>query len=132
MDQLPYPDEDLPERQMSLAQFNQRALRYLEQAEYIGHAAFVQFVLAGRYEHHQESRRAILDPELDAVPLVQEELTLTRDFDSLIGISTNLPFTTSFNIFPVPPFRDTMIADNHLLYSFRRPVRWYSSFHCLY
>ncbi|KAG1861526.1 hypothetical protein DFJ58DRAFT_872254 [Suillus subalutaceus] len=40
--------------------------------------------------------------------------TITRDIDSVIGVSRSLPYTTALSIWPVPPFRETLTKDNHV------------------
>jgi hypothetical protein len=47
-------------------------------------------------------------------PPSEDALRLTRDFDSGIGISRNLPFTCALSIYPVPSFRDTLKKSNYL------------------
>lgn len=64
--------------------------------------------LAGCQDSH-----AVLSSSLHAPDVNELPLTLTRDFDSLVGITNDLPFQVSFSIYPVPRFRDTMSADNH-------------------
>ncbi|KIK32002.1 hypothetical protein CY34DRAFT_102396, partial [Suillus luteus UH-Slu-Lm8-n1] len=39
---------------------------------------------------------------------------VTRDLDSVIGVSDTLPYTSTLSIWPLSPFRETLRKDNHV------------------
>ena len=47
-------------------------------------------------------------------PLLLPQLQISRDFDSLIGTTSNLPYTVALAVYPVPPFHETLIYTNHI------------------
>ena len=122
---LPYPDEPLPVRAFGFVQFNGLCNELLNRQSPDRDndtTDFVRFALAGRYILFDELRRAYVHPTLTLPPVLDVPLTLTRDFDSLIGISNDLPFSVPISIFPVPRFRDTLTSDNHLTWRMVDPV----------
>ncbi|KAG1893334.1 uncharacterized protein F5891DRAFT_1196566 [Suillus fuscotomentosus] len=80
---------------------------------------FIRFVLAGRIgpeaDEEVDQCRIILNAQQD-IPHVppRPETTITRDIDFVIGLSRSLPYTTALSVWPVPPFKETLIKDNHL------------------
>lgn len=74
---------------------------------------FVQLVLAGKAYRGSEPFRVRLDP-LAGADLNTDRLIAVRDYDSLIGITDDLPFRRSIALYPVPNFQDTLSRPNHL------------------
>ena len=121
---LPYPDELLQEREMSIQEFNAIAKELLLGGE-DAVKAFVQFTLAGRHTNDEGVvERITLAPERGLPdPRDHQDIAIhRRDFDSLIGITTDWPFTVPVSIYPVPPFEFTFKKDNHLKRRIHRPV----------
>ena len=125
----PYPDEDLPIMSLSLQEFNELARNLLVHSMEDGgdplHHRFTNFVLAGRYvtaagiEH-----RVHIDPTKNVVPTEQiDDLVVTRDYDSLIGICQELPFRCALSMFPISNFRDALRISNHIKWRVTSPVR---------
>ena len=140
-----YPDEPLPSSQMSLRQFSSRAKKLYELG--IGNTEadpdygrteamlpFLRFVLAGRmtvgdllpeeYDHEfGETKRVVVNAMEENVHDEITDYTLRRDFDSLIGLSKTLPFSTCFYVYPVPDFKLTMTRRNwnHLFHRMTLP-----------
>ena len=108
-----YPDEDLPEIQLSLKEFVDKATGILEGPNDI--YQFCRMVLAGRIEVDGEDHRIFVNPRQDLLPIRPSRLTLTRDYDSISACSTNLPFKVPLSIYPVAPFKETLTKDIHLL-----------------
>ncbi|KAG1861501.1 hypothetical protein DFJ58DRAFT_657457 [Suillus subalutaceus] len=80
---------------------------------------FIRFALAGRVgpEADEEVDRCQirLNAQQGIAPIPpRPESTITRDIDSVIGVSRSLPYTTALSIWPVPPFRETLTKDNHV------------------
>ncbi|KAG1823820.1 uncharacterized protein BJ212DRAFT_1476684 [Suillus subaureus] len=80
---------------------------------------FIRFVLAGRIgpeaDEEVDRCRISLNAQQGVAPLPpRPETTITRDIDSVIGVSRSLPYTTALSVWPVPPFKETLTRDNHL------------------
>jgi len=73
---------------------------------------FLQFVLAGRTEVEDTIRHVTLNACQGLAP--PYDYAVSRDYDSLIGVSYDLPYTCHLAINPVPPFRDTLFKHNHM------------------
>jgi hypothetical protein len=106
-----YPDEDLPELQLSLRQFV--AIAGVLHAREQDSDAFVRFVLAGRWKGH----RIFINSRQDAAAPPKGQYIFRRDFDSAIGVTRDLPFIVPLAVFPVASFRDTLTTDNHIKYN---------------
>lgn len=142
-----YPDEPRPSVTVSIDDFNRRAQHIMTQCSYnnveppyskpLRIWRFVRFVLAGRdsnecedvteqlcYDSNQgpfkEQARIILNPSLDHQSLATDNITITRNIASTIGITRDLPYnsTVSLSIYPVPNSDMTMVRENwnHLYY----------------
>ena len=106
-----YPTDD-----WSLEQFVDHAKSLLEQ-ENVESAVehFLQFALAGKFHDPLGNPRLVkLNPLLDSPSISTLQTTATRDFDSLIGITNDLPFLCPLAIYPIPTFRDTLTKSNRL------------------
>lgn len=102
---------DLELENMSLYKFLQKAQQLLEDEE---QADFVRFVLTGRHAGKQAYINAILNslPE-------DEELGATRDYDSLLGIDSNIRLTGPLTVYPVSKREDVLFQNIHIHYNFR-------------
>ena len=127
----PFPHEKLPTETWSLSTFNAKAREMLQQSTVTD---FVNLTLAGRWKdntHGDDSgdeenseegddgeRRISIDPFTDCYSHNGlENVVITRDFDSLIGITNNLPLMCTLAVYPVPNFRDRLMKSNHLDHS---------------
>ena len=92
---------------------------------------FLDLVLAGRHtDPDQVLHRVKIDvlrdaDHIDTIP----EVKITRDYDSIIGLSTKLPYTVPLSILPVPNFNDCMRRTNHLKVPIQPTVCYRRSFH---
>lgn len=118
-----YPDDrEIDAIQLSFQEFCDKARDLFlalqdassEQEEKAAAKAFYRFVLAGRTysEDHIPKHITVnacqgLSPEVD--------YSITRDFDSLIGYSKDLPYTQHIELSPIPNFRFTLKTNNHML-----------------
>ena len=125
----PYPDEPLPVLNLSLKEFNEKAYQLLNYSFSNRvdpmHHKFVNFVLAGRYqEHHSpDEHRVYIDIHKNTASTADlEGLQITRDYDSVIGITDNLPFRLSIAIYPLPNFALSLKKSNHLMRTISTPV----------
>ena len=109
------PPEWLPTVEWSLKQFVDHAKTVLFDREGDAIHRFLQRVLAGKLvDHTGGSRRVRINPLLDAELAGSLPLRATRDFDSLIGITDDLPFRRSIAVYPITNFRDRLCKSNHL------------------
>ncbi len=85
---------------------------------------FLQLALAGKaIASDGDVRRIRLSPSKGTPSALGTAINVTRDFDSMFGISNDLPFRRSFAVFPVPSFRDTVTKDNHITRMIETVVR---------
>jgi len=117
-----FPHEPLPLQQISLTNLVATA----QDCE--NDLTLMNLMLCGRhgntvpprqFETHQ---RVSVNARMDATVPEVYEVILTRDYDSAIGITRNLPFTVPLAVFPVPPFGETLKKDNHLTYTMPSPT----------
>jgi hypothetical protein len=121
---LSYPNQWCPTQEWTLRKFHQTARTYLHADCPDALDYFLKLVLAGQALDEQgKIIRVHLIPE-DDTPFFDslDGAVAVRDFDSLLGVSNDLPFVRSFSIFPVPSFRDTLVKNNHLHKTIRQPV----------
>ena len=117
----PYPDEQLPSVTYSIQEFNARAKAILTGGARI--PEFVNFALAGRVVDGVGQKRVTIDVFKDCEQLQgRDDVTTTRDYDSVIGVTRNLPFCGPFSIYPAPNFRDCLTRSNHLKKRIQLPV----------
>ena len=134
-------DELPPFEDVSLAQFNANATRILGEREYnrrladralteeqkmeiaVEHqydlCAYMKYVITGQDEVNDTTAR--IQVLRDALPgsWIDDNVEITRDFDSLIGFSTTLPLRCPLSIYPVVPFKDTLTKAVHVEYNLR-------------
>ena len=75
---------------------------------------FVQAAVCGLLDGHQ----SVIDIEGNRVSNNPECLDLSRDIDSVIGISSVLVPRTYLTLYPLADFRDTLQKSVHISYSF--------------
>ncbi|PCH38800.1 hypothetical protein WOLCODRAFT_158336 [Wolfiporia cocos MD-104 SS10] len=99
---------------MSLGTFVARAKELLEGDE-PDIKAFVDFVMAGRVDDEGDQSHIVVNPRLEMHGVRRcEHARVFRDYDSLIMISQDLPFSSAPTVYPVPMFRDTLTKTVHL------------------
>ena len=109
---LPYPNETLPLLQMTLEEFVTKATVILQDSDDI--YDFCRMVLAGRLQVNGVEHRIFINARQNLPPIHPRDLTLTRDYDSICALSSDLPYSVPFSVYPVAPFRDTLTSDNFL------------------
>jgi hypothetical protein len=116
---MDHPDEDLPEVQISLKSFVFAAQSLFPPNPELTQDlnTFVRFVLAGRLLQNNQLSRVFVNAKQGGNSPPIHECQILRDFDSVIGVSRDLPYTVPMAIFPLASFRDTLTADNHLKYN---------------
>lgn len=75
---------------------------------------FFHFVLAGRTITQNNVNGHITLNACQGLPR-NTQYEVSQDYDSLIGISRDLPYNNHLELTPVPPFKYTLKTDNHLL-----------------
>lgn len=128
------PDEPMARVRMSLADYNKAvagtldgsAAGFPEMAQSERIDAFVLANLCGRLcvdNVDQEigeggvlegNLRVFLDALHDVPQANPYRVTVTRDCDSVIGRTFDLPFTKPLAIYPLPRFADTLKKTNHM------------------
>jgi hypothetical protein len=109
--QLPYPDNDREDRQISLRTFCLQANELSNTAAVTGDwGPYVKFVVSGLSGGNQ----VFINTYEDAENPVDMTLGEFRDYDSVFSITTNLPFKTAMSVYPIPPFKDTLTSDIHM------------------
>lgn len=103
-----FPHETLPTEQLSLEEFT----AIMQQASSRSPMEFINAALCGRVSIDEVPYRASVNARQGLHPPTLP--IFTRDFDSAIGVTRNLPYTSPFNIFPVSNFRDTLTKPNHV------------------
>ncbi|KAH9915067.1 hypothetical protein B0H21DRAFT_703417 [Amylocystis lapponica] len=120
---MQHPDEPLPSLQLSLAEFNQRAYDATFSNRPTSNLDSVRFILAGRTPpHHSPAARVFLNVRQELPDLAMHGYTVTRDYDSVIGITRTLPFTQAISVYPVPPFSATLTKDIHIEVAVAQPL----------
>ncbi|KAH9011919.1 hypothetical protein EDB85DRAFT_2159465, partial [Lactarius pseudohatsudake] len=105
---MAFPHDTLPTEQFTLEEFTtlMQGAASCEPMEYINTA------LCGRCLIDQVPHRASINARQGLYPPAMPHFT--RDFDSAIGVTRNLPYTSPFNVYPVASFRDTLTKSNHV------------------
>lgn len=104
-----FPHETLPSQQLSLSEFTYEMQQASNSTTQM---AFINAALCGRIIEDEKPHRVMLNARQDLRH--PHHPSLTRDFDSAIGITRNFPFTAALNIFPVPNFKFTLKRSNHV------------------
>jgi hypothetical protein len=117
-----FPHEELPLRQINFETFVAES-----QSCQNDPIKLINFMLCGRFGDcvagggFETEERVSVNPRMDGrVPLI-DEIMLTRDYDSAIGITRTLPFTRPLAVYPVPPFGETLKRDNHIMHAIMDP-----------
>lgn len=129
-----YPHENLPRETYSLEDFTTTAMDLFIEAQVNARDgdeqafnSFLKLVLGGRIWVDDEQRRVFVNARQDLYPADGDEVTVVRDYDSIIAITEDLPFSKGIAIFPVPSFRDTLTEDVHIKgWIFDENVSWTS------
>lgn len=77
---------------------------------------FVTYMLTGRNPTLPEEPRTGIDVFLNSLTMERASTVIrtSRDFDSLIGISSSLPYSKDLYVWPTPRYNDRLIKDNHI------------------
>jgi hypothetical protein len=107
-DPPPVPDNT---NSMTLRQFCRRAKDLLNLDE----TDFVRFVLTGK---DIDGSQSCIDPILNRVTR-EDPLDFIRDYDSLLGFSSQVRIKKSLTVYPVPKNEDTLSHTIHIRHKFR-------------
>ena len=111
---MAYPDEYLPILQLGIASLNDRARALLDVATLDSVDAFIRLMLAARVTHNLHPHRVYLNPLQDIGLPNPADITLTGDYDSLIGFTSTLPFRCPIDVTPIPLFSRTLKTNVHV------------------
>ena len=124
---LPLPDETLPPVQCSIADIVRHAVALLERGET---QLFCQLMLSGRLALDDGlEHRVYVNARQGTQPTFGRDCTFTRDIDSVIGVTRDLPYGASLAVFPMAPYREPLRRVNHVTAEITRPdvcpiTRW--------
>src|ERR1700742_1621472 len=105
-----------PTTTFSLAGFSRKAKK-LDDAGL--ESEFIQFVLTGEFlDESGDVVQAFVDPILNVVS-PRAGLLIQCDYDSLLGISKDIPVTASIAVYPVPDPVRTLSSSVHLTFPIR-------------
>ena len=124
---LPFPDEPLPHVQCSIADIIRHAVALLRDGET---QLFCQLMLSGRLVLGDDfQHRVYVNARQGTQPTFGRDCTFTRDIDSVIGVTRDLPYRAPLAVFPMAPFKETLKRNNHVTAEITRPdvcpiTRW--------
>jgi hypothetical protein len=98
-------------KSMSLHQFCQRAKALLSHDQ----ADFVRFVLTGQDD---DGVQACIDPVYNRVT-PDDSLEIIRDYDSVLGISSQIQVNAAITVNPIAKLDDTLSRNIHIRYEFQ-------------
>ena len=84
---------------------------------------YIRAVLSGRYYDGYTERRIYVNATKGlplgslapwGVPPDFDQYQLSRDYDSIIGYSDNLPYSKPIGVYAVAPFKDSIRKDLHI------------------
>lgn len=101
--------EPLPRIYLTLEEFCQRAQTLREEDE----AAFVKFVLCGTLD----DRQAVIDTNVNGIE-DDDEICVTRDYDSILGLTWDIMIVGPLMIYPLSRREDTLSVNVHFSYHF--------------
>ena len=78
---------------------------------------FTSFVLTGKSQDNPDERFVIEAMSSAVSHLMTGQMLVTRDYDSLIGVTRDLPYNRAVYLYPIPRFEDTLSKDNHLVHT---------------
>ncbi|KAL7282808.1 hypothetical protein ACG7TL_004285 [Trametes sanguinea] len=110
---MEYPDEVLPFLNLTLPQLIQRANNHIA-GGWVDN--LIRLMLAGRSCENGDDieHRVYVDPISGFDPPTGPDVTLTGDFDSLIGVTAGLPLNVPLAVYPAPPFQLTLRKPVHI------------------
>ncbi|KAF9470635.1 hypothetical protein BDN70DRAFT_901951, partial [Pholiota conissans] len=103
-------EEEPGVRSLTVAEFVSLAKQLYQSGDM---ASFTRFVLNGLHEHVQHQ----VDPIKNALE-DDHEIYALRDYDSLLGIHSNICVQTALTMYPVSKFEDTLTRNIHIKISF--------------
>lgn len=88
-------------------------------------SSYIELALTGRYTLPDGTPiRVTVDALTDMLgsQLRIGDYKVTRDIDSVIGISNTLPYLEKFGAYPLPPFKDTLTKHNRMFADIQNPT----------
>ncbi|TFK17448.1 hypothetical protein FA15DRAFT_734940 [Coprinopsis marcescibilis] len=101
-------DPTHPVKLYTVPQFNQRASELFAEDDA---TPFIQFVLTGILDGEQASINVIPNRITEDI---QHSLCMSRDMDSLLGMSRHIRCHSDFTVFPIPNYDDTLKKNVHI------------------
>lgn len=112
-----YPDDrEVNPVQLTLSEFVEEAVPYYtasQNGNRDDELKFLKFALAGRRGLDLNNQRSITLNPIQGLRNI-DQITASRDYDSLIGTTKTLPYRVPLTVWPIPSFRDTLKSNNHV------------------
>ncbi|KNZ79311.1 hypothetical protein J132_10732 [Termitomyces sp. J132] len=102
---------DHPPYSFSLAQFVSRANELYRP---LRDFRFSNFVLTGEFEEYGRKYQAVIDPLQNIIDTRQEDLSISRDYDSLLGLTEDILVDCDIQVYSVPHPRFALKTSVHL------------------
>jgi hypothetical protein len=100
----------------TLRQFVQKAEQIKDEDEDL----FLQFVVTGQATVENPPHQVVIDPIRDNSIHDDDEILITRDYDSFLGITNHIVVDSDISIYPVSNPSDTLTTSIHLKYPMQR------------
>jgi hypothetical protein len=101
-----------PPRIYTLRQFVQKADELKDEDEDL----FLHFVVTGQGIVENPAHQVVIDPIRDSSIRDDDEILMSRDYDSVLGITHNILVDSDVSIYPVSNPSDTLTTSIHMKY----------------
>src|SRR5579859_6979945 len=108
---------NLPPRTYSLRDFNHQATRFNDSDDKTG---LLRFVLTGQVFDEVSPHQAVVDPLRGHSIWEDQEIKVSRNYDSILGIASNIVVQSDISIYPVSNPADALTTSIHLKYGIER------------
>jgi hypothetical protein len=76
----------------------------------------LHFILTGQCLLEGDQHQAVVDPTRDAAITLEDEILITRDYDSVLGVTSNIVVDSDISVYPASNPTDTLTTSIHLKY----------------
>jgi hypothetical protein len=104
---------NLQPRTYSLRNFNHQATRYHDSGDKTG---LLRFVLTGQVLDEDSPHQAVIDPLREHSIREDHVIKVSRDYDSILGVTSNIVVDSDISVYPVSNPMDTLTTSIHLQY----------------
>jgi hypothetical protein len=97
----------------SLRNFNHEATRLNDLDDKTG---LLRFVLTGQVLDENSLHQAVIDPLREHSIQEDQEIIVSRDYDSILGVTSNIVVESDISVYPVSNPVDSLTTSIHLKY----------------